>query len=100
MSETCNDLHQVKEQVTYFEELLLEISALLVNLPLESIDSVIEDTQQGICDSEPLSFCFVATAVYDAVHNAGMTFPFPQREVCLLTGSAAEFKHGEFGISS
>jgi PAS domain S-box-containing protein len=32
-----------------FEQLLLEISTLFINLPVDSIDSVIEDTQRKIC---------------------------------------------------
>jgi len=47
---TNNDLHQSLEQKSNFEELLLEISALFVNLPVDSIDSVIEDTQHRICN--------------------------------------------------
>jgi small-conductance mechanosensitive channel len=31
----------------------------------------------------------LAVALYDAVHKAGMSFPFPQREVRLLSDSAA-----------
>lgn len=31
-----------------FEQLLLEISSLFINLPVDSVDKVIEDTQQKI----------------------------------------------------
>ncbi len=34
-----------------FEQLLLEVSTLFINLPVDSIDSVIEDTQRKICQS-------------------------------------------------
>ena len=34
-----------------FEQLLLEVSTLFINLPIDSIDSVIEDTQRKICGS-------------------------------------------------
>jgi len=34
-----------------FEQLLLEISTLFINLPVDSIDSVIEDTQRKVCES-------------------------------------------------
>jgi len=36
----------------------------------------------------------LASAVYDAVYAAGMTFPFPQREVRLLRDSGAETSSG------
>ncbi len=36
----------------------------------------------------------LATAVYDAVHAAGMAFPFPQREVRILGDSAAQKASG------
>lgn len=39
------------EGVPDFEQLLLEISSLFINLPVDSIDAVIEDTQQKICES-------------------------------------------------
>jgi small-conductance mechanosensitive channel len=32
----------------------------------------------------------LASAVYDAIHGAGMSFPFPQREVRILSDHAAE----------
>ena len=34
-----------------FEQLLLEVSTLFINLPVDSIDSVIEDTQRKICQN-------------------------------------------------
>lgn len=34
-----------------FEQLLLEVSTLFIKLPIDSIDSVIEDTQRKICGS-------------------------------------------------
>ena len=34
-----------------FEQLLLEVSSLFINLPVESIDTVIEQTQRKICES-------------------------------------------------
>jgi small-conductance mechanosensitive channel len=36
----------------------------------------------------------LASAVYDAVHAAGMSFPFPQREVRVLGNSNAEQENG------
>ena len=33
-----------------FEDLLLEISALFINLPIDAIDDVIQDTQRHICE--------------------------------------------------
>jgi len=41
----------VEERALDFEQLLLEISSLFINLPLDSIDAVIEDTQRKICES-------------------------------------------------
>ena len=35
--------------VLSFEQLLLEVSTLFINLPVDSIDSVIENTQRKIC---------------------------------------------------
>jgi small-conductance mechanosensitive channel len=35
-------------------------------------------------ESWPQTRSDLATALYDAVHQAGMSFPFPQREVRLL----------------
>ncbi len=42
---------RLSEGVLDFEELLLEISSLFINLPVESIDAVIEDTQRKVCKS-------------------------------------------------
>ena len=41
---------QLEEQL-HFETLLAEISSRFVNLPLEQIDSVIEDVQRQVCES-------------------------------------------------
>ncbi len=43
------DLNRSLEQKTNFEELLLDISALFINLPVNRIDAVIENTQRRIC---------------------------------------------------
>ena len=38
------------EQEKKFEDLLLEISALFINLPIDAIDDVIQDTQRRVCE--------------------------------------------------
>jgi potassium efflux system protein len=42
----------------------------------------------------------LAVALYDAVHQAGMSFPFPQREVRLLSDSAAGSKAAPKGAAN
>ena len=42
---------RLNESLLDFEQLLLEISTLFINLPVESIDTVIEDTQRKICEN-------------------------------------------------
>ena len=42
---------RLNESLLDFEQLLLEISSLFINLPVESIDTVIEDTQRKICEN-------------------------------------------------
>jgi len=49
MVSSNSGLRQSTDKETNFEELLLEISALFINLPVNSIDEVIEDTQRRIC---------------------------------------------------
>lgn len=46
---TSSEPGQFTGQKENFEDLLLEISTLFINLPVESIDDVIEDTQRRIC---------------------------------------------------
>ncbi|WP_319550289.1 sigma 54-interacting transcriptional regulator [Desulfogranum marinum] len=46
---TKNDQDTACEANCGFEKLLMQVSALFVNLPLDSIDAVIEDTQKRIC---------------------------------------------------
>lgn len=41
---------QSGERTLDFEELLLEVSTLFINLPVSSIDQVIEETQRKICE--------------------------------------------------
>lgn len=43
-------LHEKIEDYDRFEHLLLEVSTSFINLPIEEIDSTIEQTQQSICD--------------------------------------------------
>jgi small-conductance mechanosensitive channel len=40
----------------------------------------------------------LASAVYDAVYAAGMSFPFPQREVRVLADSKAEKDDGSGSV--
>lgn len=46
-----SELRQVLEEQQNFEELLLEISARFINLPVASIDDAIEDAQRRICET-------------------------------------------------
>ena len=43
--------HRASVGAQNFKELLLEVSTLFINLPIDSIDEVIEDTQKKICES-------------------------------------------------
>ncbi len=56
MQITSNNLQQSVAQKDNFEELLLSISALFINLSVDKIDSVIEDTQRRICNCLNLDF--------------------------------------------
>ena len=51
MPQGTEGAHQTSFDRVDFEELLLEISTLFVNLPDASVDEVIEDTQRKICES-------------------------------------------------
>ncbi len=42
---------QPHSQIVEFEKLLLEISSLFISLPVDRIDSVIEDTQRKVCEN-------------------------------------------------
>ena len=50
MSLSQSDLHIELKQRLRFEELLADISTKFINLPVEQIDSAIEDTQRKICE--------------------------------------------------
>jgi len=49
--QSSEKLYQILEQQQNFEEMLLEISARFINLPVESIDNAIENAQRRLCET-------------------------------------------------
>ncbi len=50
MSKATDAIHQISVNRPRFEELISKISAFFINLPVEIIDSAIEDAQRQICE--------------------------------------------------